>query len=470
MLERVDLYYFHYLQRLAENLLLYAKLRRTIHKYQFVLRFLLETMMAATRAMPHSRPASCATRRYLVSFLAVTTSAACLPTNLQLPLVTFCSQITSNDASSFSKRNARCFAGGNGAQSQPIRQESDFDPEIQVAVAAVRKACEITTKLQGNIMDTTEGSTITKSDESPVTIADFASQAVVLRHLQSHFPDDIFLAEESSKTLTPKATSLIQEASGIHDETTLKHYIDLGQVFFRDESGNDDVTKVDESSVTHPRFWCLDPIDGTKGFLRKEQYCVALGLVEEGVPTLGILACPNLQSSNRGGGNGVIFVARRGNGCYELPLIPQAFAPIKVVNDEKAMLDPSQARFCLGVEQGFSDPVGQCKEMARLMHGSLNADDDILHATRMDSQAKWGVIARGDAEFYVRLPKKDHREWLWDVAPGVVILEEVGGKVTDTEGRSLDFSKGAKLTSNGILGAKTEELHQVLIDTYISTS
>src|SRR4029079_8514652 len=45
------------------------------------------------------------------------------------------------------------------------------------------------------------------------------------------------------------------------------------------------------------RYWVLDPVDGTKGFLRKEQYAIALALVERGKVLLGILACPNLPLS-----------------------------------------------------------------------------------------------------------------------------------------------------------------------------
>jgi HAL2 family 3'(2'),5'-bisphosphate nucleotidase len=322
-------------------------------------------------------------------------------------------------------------------------------------------------------MDTAEGSTITKADASPVTIADFASQAVVLRHLKSFFPNDIFLAEERSDTLTPQATALIQQASGIDDEEVLKECIDLGQQFFsRTAEGDCGEGHEPSTMATHSRFWCLDPIDGTKGFLRKEQYCVALGLVEDGIPTIGILACPNLPPSSNGNNEvreetGTIFVARRGHGCYELPLIPASRPPIQLtMGSSKRIHDAARARFCVGVEQAFSDPVGRCKEMAKILHGSLDTDGEILHSSRMDSQAKWGVIARGDSEFYVRLPRSDHREWLWDVAPGVVVLEEVGGKVTDAAGKCLNFSQGARLNSNGILGAATADLHSALLEAY----
>jgi 3'(2'), 5'-bisphosphate nucleotidase len=90
----------------------------------------------------------------------------------------------------------------------------------------------------------------------------------------------------------------------------------------------------------------------------------------------------------------------------------------------------------------------------------------IVHSIHMDSQAKYGMVACGDADFYVRLPKLAFRDWIWDVALGVLVLEEVGGIVTDEEGNPSDFTKGAKVTSDGVLGAINAELHQALLDAY----
>ena len=104
--------------------------------------------------------------------------------------------------------------------------------------------------------------------------------------------------------------------------------------------------------------------------------------------------------------------------------------------------------------------------MAKFLHGRLTEDGEIIHSTRMDSQAKYGVVARGDAEFYVRLPKPEYRDWIWDVAPGVLVLEEIGGVVTDSDGNRLDFSSGAKLASSGILGAINAELHNALLTAF----
>jgi len=337
-----------------------------------------------------------------------------------------------------------------------ITEEREFDKQIQIALEAVRKACAITTRLQQQVTPT-EG-TITKQDESPVTIADFASQAVILKHLKENFPEDLYLAEESSDTLTPRATKSVQLAANFHDEAMLKECIDLGRSYFHTKE-NDPKRK--------RRVWCLDPIDGTKGFLRKEQYCVALCLLEDGCPKIGILGCPNLPMVAGSSQVGCIFVAERGRGCYQLPLEPGRCPPVRLpCANPNAISDTTEARFCVGVEQGFADPIGRCKDMAKLLHGNIGSDGEILHSIRVDSQAKYGIVARGEAEFYVRLPNAAHREWIWDVAAGVIILEEAGGLVTDAEGRPLDFSEGAKLTSNGILGAASPILHEALLKAY----
>ena len=70
------------------------------------------------------------------------------------------------------------------------------------------------------------------------------------------------------------------------------------------------------------RFWTLDPIDGTKGFLRGEQYSVCLALIEHGEVVLGAIGCPNLnvQGGAEIGGPGSIYVAGRGQGAWVVPL------------------------------------------------------------------------------------------------------------------------------------------------------
>ena len=85
----------------------------------------------------------------------------------------------------------------------------------------------------------------------------------------------------------------------------------------------------------------------------------------------------------------------------------------------------------------------------------------------MDGMGKYGVIARGDAHVLMRLPRAGYVEHIWDVAPGAVIVEEAGGKVTDLRGRALDFaSHGATLSAevDGIVVSHGEPTHSAVLD------
>ena len=166
-----------------------------------------------------------------------------------------------------------------------------------------------------------------------------------------------------------------------------------------------------------PRFWTLDPIDGTKGFLRKEQYAISLALIVDGQIQVALLGCPNLPCEAAGEKIGTLFYAIRGSGSWSLPLDGESYPRSVHASTES---DPRQARFCESVEsahtaQGFSAKVAA---MLGIMREPL----------RLDSQAKYAVVARGEAEIYLRLPAKfGYKEKIWDHAGGVLLVEEAGG-------------------------------------------
>jgi 3'(2'), 5'-bisphosphate nucleotidase len=202
-----------------------------------------------------------------------------------------------------------------------------------------------------------------------------------------------------------------------------------------------------------PRFWTLDPIDGTKGFLRNEQYAVALALIENGRVVLGVLGCPNLPTGD--GDTGVLVVAVRGQGALALPLWDEAAAgkPI-AVGDES---DPVAARFCESVESGHSDQSASAQIAQSL---GITAEP-----IRMDSQAKYAALARGDASIYLRLPTRaDYEEKIWDHAAGSIVVEEAGGQVTDITGKPLDFSRGGTLNANQGIVATNGAIHARVIE------
>ena len=91
-------------------------------------------------------------------------------------------------------------------------------------------------------------------------------------------------------------------------------------------------------------------------------------------------------------------------------------------------------------------------------HGNLGLQGEIayklgitLPSLQMDSQVKYGLVASGEAEIYLRIPNSkspNYKEKIWDHAAGSIIVEEAGGIVTDINGKKLDFGKGKSLTDN----------------------
>jgi len=84
----------------------------------------------------------------------------------------------------------------------------------------------------------------------------------------------------------------------------------------------------------------------------------------------------------------------------------------------------------------------------------------------MDSQAKYGIVARGEVALYLRMPSPSepgYKENIWDHAAGAIIAEEAGGRVTDIVGRSLDFSSGTRMEKNYGILVSNGMLHEVVL-------
>ena len=382
--------------------------------------------------------------------------------------------------------------------------------EALTMLQAVYEACAITQALQPLDHDALE-TAVQKDDTSPVTVADFAVQARVLHHLQQQQQHTNsthtigFIAEEDSAVLRkdPPLGQRVAHAAGLSLGETLAA-IDLGKSY-------QSWTSTSSSSTRPLRVYCLDPIDGTRGFLRGKrtggQYAIALALLEEGVPVIGVLGCPNLPHNDDDDVSlewkkdasddeelqrrGCLFVAVQGGGCYQLPLVVPTKHSAETTAARRLHVSPppinsgrslAEGRFCIGVEK-YSDARGQTAGMSQHIRRRQqdsdaittannnkidNDNNDIPNARRMDSQAKHGVIARGGAEWYVRLPKPGYVEWIWDHAAGYVVATEAGGVVTDTHGRAIDFSLGAQLSSEvqGVLMSAGGDWHEALVDAY----
>jgi 3'(2'), 5'-bisphosphate nucleotidase len=314
------------------------------------------------------------------------------------------------------------------------------NPEIRFALEATRRAALLVRLIQMEMVVTSHE----KDDRSPVTVADYASQALVARLLADTFPQDALVAEEDAAAL--RATPLLQQVTAYvsHElpaatPEAVCAWIDLGR------------------SAPARRFWTLDPIDGTKGFLRGDQYVVALALVEDGLVQIGVLGCPNLLDGYRPDyeGEGSLVVAVRGQGSWVASLIsPHYFDPLRTSRRH----DPSTARLLRSFESRHTNP-SQIEELVTSLGISTQA-------IAMDSQAKYCVLASGKADLMLRLlspAHPDYREKIWDHAAGLLVVTEAGGMVTDLDGKPLDFSVGRTLANNRGVLASNGLLHPAIL-------
>ncbi len=305
-----------------------------------------------------------------------------------------------------------------------------YDRERKIASQIVAEVCGLTRRVQDRIV--AAGDALAKEDRSPVTLADLATQIVVSRRLAEAFAGDPLIAEEDSGAL---------EGSPEMAERVLDEVRDHLPGISREAA----LTALDrgDHSGTSGRYWVLDPIDGTKGFLRGDQYAVALALVDEGRVVVGVLGCPNLPplASCAASERGFLFSAAVDAGATSRPVRGREGTSIRV--DEIA--DTSQAVVCESVEAAHAAHSVQARIASHL---GIKAAP-----YRIDSQCKYAVVARGEASIYLRLPRDpSYREKVWDHAAGALVVEEAGGRVSDLDGRPLDFSSGRWLgNGNGIV-------------------
>lgn len=163
------------------------------------------------------------------------------------------------------------------------------------------------------------------------------------------------------------------------------------------------------TTYTYPPtgIWALDPVDGTKGFLRGGQYAVALGLIVDGKVVVGAMACPNLpvDPAHPDGPKGILVSAERGQGATAKPLDPRSTTPAWPIK-MNAISSPAEASFCESVEAGHSAHGAQANIAKKL--------GIVKPSVRMDSQAKYLSIARGDGDVYLRLPvSASYEEKIW---------------------------------------------------------
>ena len=213
----------------------------------------------------------------------------------------------------------------------------------------------------------TGGEVFSKADDSPVTLADREAEVLILSRLSALYPEIQAVAEEQS------------EADG------------------KPESVGD-------------RFWLIDPLDGTKGFVQgKESFTVNIALIEGTKPVVGVVSAPATSLTWRSAPGGGAQMRRYGD----------AWRTIQVRNRP---------------DQGFA-----------LLSHSVTDEEAARLASRYgctqwqgtDSSLKFCLIAEGRFDAYPRTGPTSE----WDTAAGQAVLEAAGGRVLGPDGQPLAYGK-----------------------------
>ncbi|KAM3534095.1 hypothetical protein MY4038_002621 [Beauveria bassiana] len=352
-----------------------------------------------------------------------------------------------------------------------------FERERAVAEAAVLRAAILTKNVQSRV------SAVSKADATPVTVADFAAQALLISALHAAFPGDGFLGEEDSLALRNDAQLCDQVydlvVSSAADAVASGGGGD-GEALASPSSVDEMLNLIDLGGAGQGgptgRFWVMDPIDGTATFLKGQQYAVALALIENGREVVGVLACPSLKVADDGGiyddvvdadGLGVLLAAVKGQGAT-IRRFPSA-ATASLLSSPATPLPPllppaaensltSRLRF-VDCQRSTSTNHG----LPRTLAGRLGARYPGLDVWA--SHVRYAALVLGAADAWVRLGARPEAVfYVWDNAGAQLLFTERGGRVTDFDGRAIEFGAGRDLRANRGMVAARADVHGVLLE------
>lgn len=251
--------------------------------------------------------------------------------------------------------------------------------ELEVLQQAVRQAGQQALKLAAEGFETH-----IKKDRSPVTTADLAVNQILRERLLTTFPHDAWLSEE---------------------------------------------TPDDPRRLENKRVWVIDPIDGTKYFMRGvPQYAISVALVESRQPAVAAVYNPATDE---------LFSAVRGMGAW-LNGQPIHVTPARNGRPVILVNPPALER---GVFRAI-EAAAECRPMGSIAY-------------------TLALVAAGRADATLNLDGLNE----WDVAGGVLLIEEAGGAVMDRNGSPMSFNQ-AKTTIRGILAADKDLLDRLLTFTH----
>jgi 3'(2'), 5'-bisphosphate nucleotidase len=260
-----------------------------------------------------------------------------------------------------------------------------FEAEIVAALEAARRAGDLILKHYASFEK------IADAPADISTIADRESQEVILQHLHSAFPDDALCAEETTPSL-----------AGVSR---------LGQ-----------------------RLWIVDPIDGSRGFARKNgEFSVMIAFVDNGVVRVGVVSEPAKAR---------LTWAERGKGCWAEDREGEHHACSVSAVEDPAASSLIQSHSKPGQP---SWPVGAIRP-ARVIE-------------TYSAGVKLARVARGEADVYVNTYAEFHD---WDIAAGHLLVTEAGGRVAGLGGEELRYGEPGAKQRHGLIAANSVLLERCL--------
>ncbi|GMI82390.1 hypothetical protein like AT4G05090 [Hibiscus trionum] len=333
-------------------------------------------------------------------------------------------------------------------------EKAKYHRELEAAVVVVERACRLCVDVQKSLFSD-EGQIVEKKDQTPVTVADFGVQALVSLELSKLFPSIPLVAEEDSGFLRSNnlVDPVVRAVSDKIDEESLSHDDVLKAI----DRGGKNAFAMGTKPAT---YWILDPIDGTRGFVRGSPalYVVGLSLVVEGEIVLGVMGCPNwvVDTSyksttdaqgykNSSPGMGIIMVAHVGCGTWTKRLKSILDSSTKISSEwTRCFVDDwclvSDARFCIPESQTWESLPLSVLYNARIDDDDVGDKEIRLLSAFCGSLCKYLMVASGRASVFILRARSEKVIWAWDHAVGMICVHEAGGKVTDWKGSELDLA------------------------------
>lgn len=383
------------------------------------------------------------------------------------------------------KRTGRCPKFFNVRSSLPFSpQKAKYYRELEAAVDVVRRACRICVDVQKSLFSD-DRRILEKNDNTPVTVADFSVQALISLELRNLFPLIPLVAEEDSAflrsiNLTDAVVNVVSDSTSI----TNKQLSDDEVLEAIDRGGNSAL--FDTKPAT---YWVLDPIDGTKGFLKggSALYVVGLALIVGGEIVLGVMGCPNWPenfsnqfptdvpgSQKSKSESGIIMIAHVGCGTWTKRLTSlmdglmnmDSFWERCFVNECSLL---REAHFCISDSQTWDSLPISDSLSATTSATDVGDKQILLLPTCCGSLCKYLMVASGRASVFILRARLQTTIKAWDHVVGMICVHEAGGKVTDWKGSQLDlavdevarrviFPSGGVLVTNGTLHSQILEL------------